>query len=122
MRGNYGGADSINVLVYGAVVGSFVPASASYQVYQTAPFTVAAGSHTVEFLGVNASGGDDTTLLDSISIQAAPTVSSPTVGDPGFEQVAYASGTLGTPAPGASSWTFSARPAARLGCRPTGRR
>ena len=95
-----------NVLVDGVVVGSFVPPSTSYQAYQTAPFTVVAGSHTIEFLALNTAGGDDTDFLDAVSIQAAPTISSPTVGDSNFQQAP--AGSTGTAYdPSGSPWSFA---------------
>src|SRR5262249_20188059 len=82
----------------------------------TAPFSVAAGSHTVTFQGLDAGGGDNTALIDAISVsQAVPQsvrlVSAPSVGDPGFEHpYAGPAGNFSSFVPDPttdSSWTFS---------------
>ena len=103
LRGNYGGVQNFEVLVDGNLVGSFEPTTTSYQSYTTGPFTVAAGSHTIEFLGVNTAGGDDTDFLDAVAVAAAPAVTA--VGDTGFEQVPVVGGYAY--APSGSAWAFS---------------
>ena len=104
LRGNYGGVQDFEVLVDGNLVGRFEPTTSSYQSYTTGPFTVAAGPHTIEFLGVNTAGGDDTDLLDAVSVAvAAPAV--PAVGDAGFEQVPVGGGYAYDPS--GSAWAFS---------------
>jgi hypothetical protein len=55
-------------LVDGTVVGTFTPSGASYQTYITASFTVAAGSHTITFQGLDSAGGDNTAFVDAIMI------------------------------------------------------
>ncbi len=40
----------------------------SYQVYTTTTFTVSAGTHVIELLGINSAGGDDTDFLDDVTI------------------------------------------------------
>ena len=115
-RGNYGGVQDFEVLVDGSVVGSFTPTTTSYRSYTTGPFTVAAGSHTIEFLGVNTTGGDDTDFLDAVSVAfVAPAV--PAVGDAGFEQVSVGNGFAYNPT--GSAWTFSG-PASNGGSGVTG--
>ena len=52
----------------GAVVGTFTPAGAGYSGYGTSVFALAAGTHTVTFEGLNPNGGDNTALLDQVSI------------------------------------------------------
>jgi RHS repeat-associated protein len=64
-----------NVLVDGNVVGSFTPTGTTYQGYYTGVFTVAAGSHTITFQGVNSAGGDNTALIDSVFIAQPPPTS-----------------------------------------------
>ena len=49
---------NFSVLVDGNSVGTFTPWGASYQTYTTAPFPVAAGSHTITFQGLGSAGGD----------------------------------------------------------------
>src|SRR5262249_15436539 len=46
-----GNSQTFQVLVDGTVVGTFQPAGPSYQSYATDSFTVAAGSHTLAFVG-----------------------------------------------------------------------
>jgi hypothetical protein len=67
-RGNYGGANNFEVLIDGYVVGAFMPSGTSYQTYTTAPFTVAAGAHTITFLGLDSAGGDNTAFIDKVII------------------------------------------------------
>jgi hypothetical protein len=71
-RGNYGTSrQDYQVLVDGVVVGTFLPTGTSYQAYSTAVFTVAAGSHTVSFQGLNTVGGDNTAFFDAVQIVAS---------------------------------------------------
>ena len=54
----------------GTVVGSFAPAESaqSYALY-TASFTASsASSHTIEFVGTDANGGDNTIFIDEVSL------------------------------------------------------
>ena len=70
-RGNNGTSrQDFRVLVDGVAVGTFTPAGTSYQVLTTAAFTVTAGSHTIAFQGLNSVGGDNTALIDQISVVA----------------------------------------------------
>ena len=80
------------VLVDGVVVGTFTPSGTSYQSYTTAAFTVAAGSHTITFQGLDTAGGDNTAFIDAVA-----RVSMPVVADAGFEQVAVGAGQLPVP-------------------------
>ena len=84
-RGNYGVSEqSINVLIDGNSVATFTPSSTSYQGYSTVAFTVTAGTHTIEFLGLSANG-DNTGFLDQVTV--TPSITSiPSIIDPGFEQ------------------------------------
>jgi hypothetical protein len=66
---------SIEVLVDGVVVGTATPAKppfgttkTSYGLYNTSNFTVAAGMHTIEFLGLNPQGGDNTAFIDNVTL------------------------------------------------------
>src|SRR5262249_19958863 len=60
-RGNFqASAQTLQVLVDGVVVGTFTPADTSYGAFTTNAFTVAAGAHTVAFVGLNPQGGDNT--------------------------------------------------------------
>ncbi len=89
-RGNYqyGGQD-FQVLVDGTVVDTFDPSGTSYLAVETAPFTVAAGTHTLSFQGLDTVGGDNTVFLDAVSIVAVPVA----VGDAGFESPSLGTGT-----------------------------
>ncbi len=61
---------SIEILVDGNEVGSATPSSTTYGSYATTNFTVAAGVHTIEFLGVDPSGGDNTAFLDDVQLNS----------------------------------------------------
>jgi uncharacterized delta-60 repeat protein len=97
-RGNYPSNSTIQVQIDGQMVGSITPTGTSYAAYTTNSFTVTAGSHTVQFVGVGVGGS--TALLDQVSIQSgnpppppAPPPSPPPPppgsvtppSDPGFE-------------------------------------
>jgi hypothetical protein len=56
----------LEVLVDGAVVGTFTPAGTGYAAYTTASFTLAAGTHTVAFVGLDPDGQDSTALIDQL--------------------------------------------------------
>ena len=102
---NSGGED-FEVLVDGNVVATFKPSGTSYQVETTPAFTVAAGSHTVSFVGLDSVGGDNTAFIDAIGIAVASSPTTPAVGDASFEAVsAGSSGYVYNPS--GSAWTFS---------------
>jgi hypothetical protein len=65
-RGGQAHYQEIEVLVDGASVGTFIPNSNSYSLFATSSFTVTAGTHTVEFLGLNPVGGDNTAFIDEV--------------------------------------------------------
>jgi hypothetical protein len=66
-RGNHQASQQdFEVLVDGVVVGKFTPTGTSYQSYSTAAFAVAAGSHTIKFLGLDSAGGDNTAFVDQV--------------------------------------------------------
>jgi hypothetical protein len=111
-RGNFGTSkEQVQVLVDGKAVGTITPAGTGYTTYTTAAFAVAAGSHTISFVGVAPSGADYTALLDQVSIyNVAPTgfeVSPTGFTDPGFESPSQGAG---PPAyqygPTGSAWSF----------------
>jgi hypothetical protein len=108
-RGNYGSsqAEDFQIQVDGVVVGTFKPTSTAYATYATASFTVAAGAHTVKFVGLDSVGGDNTAFIDAVSIASVPASSGlPTLGDSGFES-ASATGAGYAYNPTGSAWTFS---------------
>jgi hypothetical protein len=70
-RGNFqASSQNVRVLVDGAVVGTFTPAGTAYSTLTTGNFTVAAGAHTIQFLGLNPNGGDNTALIDNVQLLA----------------------------------------------------
>ena len=96
--------EDFQVRVDGMAVGTFQPSGPSYQVYTTVSFTVPAGVNTIEFLGLDSIGGDNTAILDDVTIASQAT---PTVGDFGFEQIPVGAGNFQYD-PSGSAWTFSA--------------
>ncbi|HTK74485.1 MAG TPA: hypothetical protein VL371_04450, partial [Gemmataceae bacterium] len=68
-RVNYqSSAQTFRVLVDGAAVGTFTPAGAAYGSYATAAISLAAGTHTLTFEGLNPNGGDNTAFLDQVQL------------------------------------------------------
>jgi hypothetical protein len=68
-RGNFQASrQDFQVLVDGAVVGTFTPAGTSYAGFTTAAFTLAAGSHTIAFVGLDSAGGDNTAFIDDVQL------------------------------------------------------
>jgi hypothetical protein len=55
------------VLVDGVAVGTFTPSGTGYSSL-TATFTVAAGSHTITFQGLDSGGGDNTAFIDNVQL------------------------------------------------------
>ncbi len=102
-RGNGGGAQTFQVLVDGAVVGTFNNLTGTgYSTLTTGSFPVTAGSHTVTFQATNLKGGDNTAFIDNVTINPQAT----TLGDTGFEAASvspggFVYGPTGTP------WTFT---------------
>ena len=72
-----------------------------YDNYQSLTFTVAAGQHTIEFLGMDPLGGDNTAFIDQVSLSANG------ITDGSFESPALAAGTFQYETP-YSPWQFSA--------------
>src|SRR5262249_46468978 len=90
-----------NVLVDGAVVGSFTAADATYRLYTTAPFAVTAGWHTITFQGLDSAGGDNTALVDQVAVaQGSP------IDDPGFAPGSVARHRYQSAPPG-PPWSFA---------------
>jgi rhamnogalacturonan endolyase len=68
-RGNYQySSQTFQVLIDGNVVGTFTPAGTSYAAYTTGGFTLAAGVHTVSFVGLDPDGQDNTAFLDQVAL------------------------------------------------------
>jgi hypothetical protein len=104
-RGNYQASrQDFEVLVDGALAGTFTPAGTSYQALATATFALAAGSHTITFRGLDSAGGDNTAFLDQVAIMLVRTSS--LIADAGFEQPALGAGQFQY-RPAGSPWTFA---------------
>jgi hypothetical protein len=69
-RATWSTGQTIQVLVDGRVVATVTPTGTSYASYTTAPFTVAAGSHTIAFVGADPLGGDNTAFVDAVRLNA----------------------------------------------------
>ncbi len=103
-RANWGTSQQdFNVLVDGVLVGHFQPSGTSYQAFTTAPFTVAAGPHTITFQGLSSSV-DDTAFIDQVVL--VEVTGQPPIADPSFEQVSVGAGGF-LPNPTGSPWSFS---------------
>ena len=50
------------------VVGTFTPSGTGYPAITTAAFTVAAGTHTITFQGLDTAGGDNTAFIDNVRL------------------------------------------------------
>ena len=61
------GRQTFSIAVDGNVVGTFSPSSTVFTPFTTSQFTLAAGNHTIAFIGT-ATSGDNTDFLDSVSI------------------------------------------------------
>lgn len=59
---------TLQVLIDSKVIYTLEPASINYDPYQTDPFSVTAGPHTLMFRGLNPNGGDNTAFGDSVAI------------------------------------------------------
>jgi hypothetical protein len=69
-RATWSTGQTIQVVVDGRVVATVTPTGTSYASYTTAPFTVAAGSHTIAFVGADPLGGDNTAFVDAVQLNA----------------------------------------------------
>jgi hypothetical protein len=105
-RAGQASTQTFEVEVDGTVVGTFTPSGTSYTFYATNAFTVAAGTHTLTFIGLNPSGGDNTALIDAASIQQ-PSTNQPS--DSGFATPNVGTGSRSDYAynPSGSPCTFS---------------
>ena len=97
----------LEVLVDGSPVGTATPTSSYYGLYQTDIFTVTtAGPHTIEFLGLNPTGGDNTAFIDEVAV----TGTGSSINDGSFEwpEMPGVAATAYQYAPNGSPWQFSA--------------
>jgi hypothetical protein len=97
-----GNSQQIKVLVDDTqVVGDYTPTGTQYTLFQTGNFTIAtAGIHTISLVGLDLETGDNTALVDSVSLQQNPVL------DGGFETPALTSTTFQY-APGGTDWLFA---------------
>src|SRR6202007_2576627 len=106
-----GNSQTFAVEVDGTVVGTFTPGSSNYNSYTTSAFTVTAGNHTVEFLGLDPNGGDNTAFIDSASIQTPsppPAPPSTQFNDPNFTFPNVGTGSSAyVYNPSGAPWTYS---------------
>lgn len=101
-RGNQASAQTFQVLVDGNVVSTFNNVSgAGYINLTTSSFKVTAGNHTVKIQATNLRGGDNTILIDQVSIAQQAT----SLNDSGFEGVVVPGGGFDH-APAGGAWTF----------------
>jgi uncharacterized repeat protein (TIGR01451 family) len=99
-------SQTIQVRVDGVAVGTFTPSGIAYSALTTGVFAVAAGIHTVAFVGLNPNGNDNTAFIDQASINAAPPPPAQ-LQDGGFETPSLGSGASAYQYdPAASPWTF----------------
>jgi hypothetical protein len=71
-----GDDQDFQVLLDGTPIDTVTPADVSYADYTTPSFTVNAGSHTIEFQGLDTAGGDNTAFIDNVRFKAAVTSAS----------------------------------------------
>ncbi len=104
-RGNYLlSQQDVQVLVDGVVVDTFTPPGTSYASYTTDAFTVAAGSHTIAFQGLDTIGGDNTALIDDVEMTQ---VTAAGLSDAGFESPSLGTGGYFEYGPSGTAWTYS---------------
>ncbi len=96
-------SEQIEVLLDGTqVIGLITPLGISYNLYETSTFTVTAGTHSIQFIGTSAQGGNNTALIDEVALTAAEDE----ISDGGFETPVLAANTYQV-APAATPWQFS---------------
>src|SRR5262249_24551207 len=61
-------SQTFQVQIEWTVVGTFTPGSISYANFTTGTFTLAAGVHTVAFVGQNPHGGQNTAFIDQVAV------------------------------------------------------
>jgi serine/threonine-protein kinase len=63
-------SQTFQVWVDGNLVDTFTPLATTYKLYTTRSFNVAAGAHSIKFVGINPNGGENTAFIDQVRIQA----------------------------------------------------
>lgn len=67
------------------LVGTFTPSGSTYQQFSTAPFqAVFDGVYTLSFVGVDSAGGDNTALIDNVSLATQGGIAAPQFADSNF--------------------------------------
>lgn len=66
-RLNFGGIQDFAVFLDDTLLGTFTPASTSYQDISVS-FSTSTGTHTLTFQGLNTAGGDNTSFIDNIRL------------------------------------------------------
>jgi len=67
-----GSAQDFQVLLDGAPLGAFKPASTSYTYLTTSVFSATTGMHTLTFAGLDTAGGDNTAFIDDVRLMTYP--------------------------------------------------
>ena len=107
-RNSPSNSQTIEVLVDNQKVGVFTPAGTSYSTLTTGPFTVAAGAHTLAFVGLNTKGGDNTAFIGQVTINQPALQIVPYMQDPDFASPSVGVGISAYQAdPPGSPWTFT---------------
>ena len=94
-------AQQIEVLVDGTPEGVITPINPDYRLYTSSNFTVTAGSHLIQLVGMGQAGGVYTALIDEVTLTPA----NDEISDGGFETPVLAN--TYEFAPTGSSWQFS---------------
>jgi hypothetical protein len=109
-RGNYNASSqTIEVLFDGTtLIGTFTPSGAGYTTFTTSNFTATAGPHSVDFIGTNPNGGDNTALIDQVAINQPGLQTVPYMQDPNFTSPSVGFGTSAIYGdPPNSPWSFT---------------
>jgi RHS repeat-associated protein len=70
-RANFSnGGQDFDVYLDATWLGTFRPGSTSYSLMSTAAFTTTAGTHTLQFVGRDTAGGDNTAFIDAVQVTA----------------------------------------------------
>jgi hypothetical protein len=95
-------SQQIQVSVDGTPLGVIVPNTTSYGPCQTANFSVTAGMHTIEFLGLSPASADSTGFIDQVAIANV----TGSLSDGSFETPVLSASTFQV-APSGSAWQFT---------------
>jgi hypothetical protein len=101
---------TLEVLVDGNLVSDFTPVGSSFAAYNSGPFQVTAGVHTISFVGTDPDGRDNTAFVDQVQINhviasdgfEVPSVGSGVQYDPTTSPHLTFSGTAGIAGDGSS--------------------